>query len=300
SHLTERIIREGGSVVGIDSFAPTYDSTRRRQRILELGRNGSFEFIEGDLRMVDLGAYVRDADVVFHLAARPGVRASWSDFANVDAANVLGTQRVLDAIRGTDTKLVFASSSSVYGATTRFPTQESDALAPISPYGVTKAACEALIGAYVSQFGVRAVSLRYFTVFGPWQRSDMAFTRWITNALMNQPLPLFGDGSAVRDFTYVDDVVEATVAAADRAVEGHEIFNVAGGEPVTVGEVLEEIERLIGRPLEIQRLKPAEGDPARTGGDTTRIRSRLGWEAKWGLSDGLARQVEWLQGLLGR
>lgn len=297
SHLTERLLDDGVSVTGIDAFAPTYDTSRRRAFVDRLGAAGGFEFVEGNILEVDMRPFVATADVVFHLAARPGVRASWTDFASVTATNVLGTQRVLDAMVGTGARLVFASSSSVYGACDVFPTPENAPLAPISPYGVTKAACEALIGAYSSQFGVRAVSLRYFTVYGPRQRSDMAFHRWISAALREEPLPLFGDGSAVRDFTYVEDAVAATVQAGTVSEDGHVILNVAGGSAVSVAEVLEKLETTIGHPINIDRSAPAKGDPDRTQGDTTQAKELLGWQPQHGLDEGLSRQVAWQQDL---
>jgi len=205
SHLSEILLAGDASVEGIDSLAPTYVSTGRRTQAPRLSAHDRFEFIEGDINRIDLTELVVDADVVYHLAARPGVRASWRDFATASDANILATQRVLDAIAASpSTRLVFASSSSVYGSAETFPVKESMALAPISPYGVTKASCEALLSAYASQFDLSLTSLRYFTVYGPRQRSDMAFTRWIRSALRGQPLPVYGDGNSIRDFTFVD------------------------------------------------------------------------------------------------
>lgn len=297
SHLTERLLADGVSVTGIDGFAPTYDTSRRRAFVDGLGTSGGFEFVEGNMLEVDMRPFISTADVVFHLAARPGVRASWTDFASVTATNVLGTQRVLDAMVDTAARLVFASSSSVYGACDVFPTPEDAPLAPISPYGVTKAACEALIGAYSSQFGVRATSLRYFTVYGPRQRSDMAFHRWISAALRHEPLPLFGDGSVVRDFTYVEDAVAATVQAANVSEDGHVILNVAGGSAVSIAEVLDKLETTIGQPIQIDRTARAKGDPDRTEGDTTRAKQLLGWQPQHGIDEGLRRQVAWQRDL---
>lgn len=298
SHLTEALLADGTFVVGIDALAPTYDTAGRRGILGTLARLDEFEFIEGDLNDVDLTPHVQDVEVVYHLAARPGVRASWADFRRVNEANVLGTQRVLDALTSApSTQLVFASSSSVYGKSETFPTLEDAPLRPISPYGVTKAACEALIGAYATQFGVRAASLRYFTVFGPRQRTDMAFTRWIRAGLRGEPLPLYGDGSAVRDFTYVADVVDATRRVADLDLDGHEIFNVAGGTPVTINEVLAHLGEVLERPLDIHRTPRAKGDPDRTGGSTDRLHARTGWEPLYDWRQGLKQQVEWLQGL---
>lgn len=296
SHLVERLLDSEWTVVGVDSFAPTYETVRRRSVVEQLARDHSFDFIQGDINGIDLRPLIEETDVVFHLAARPGVRASWTDFEVVSAVNVLGTQRVLDAIAAhPTTRLVFASSSSVYGPAPQYPTPEEAPLSPISPYGVTKAACEALIGAYVSQVGLTAVSLRYFTVYGPRQRSDMAFTRWIRMAMRKEPLPIFGDGSAVRDFTYVADAVEATLIAATCDAVGHEIFNVAGGSPASVSQVIDLLEELLGMPIHVDHQPRALGDPVRTGGDATRLIRHTGWQPEWDLSRGLSRQIDWLR-----
>lgn len=296
SHLTERLLADGWSVLGIDALTPTYDTVGRREQVSRLAGNRRFEFIEGDLNRVDLSEPVEQSDVVFHLAARPGVRASWRDFAQASDDNIRATQRVLDAVsQHPEARLIFGSSSSVYGLVDEFPVPESRVLAPISPYGVTKAACEALLSAYASQFDVTVTSLRYFTVYGPRQRSDMAFTRWIRAAINATPLPVYGDGKAIRDFTYVDDVVEATVLAAEEELSGHRIYNVAGGSPVSVNEVLEMIAELLGVEIEVDYGDAAAGDPPRTGGDTTLITEELGWEPHVSLREGLTRQVEWFR-----
>jgi nucleoside-diphosphate-sugar epimerase len=295
SHLCERLLADGWWVTGVDSFAPTYGSVFRRDMAARLSRSRSFEFVEGDLIDLDLRNLISDADVVFHLAARPGVRASWDDFARASNANVLATQRVLDAVANSrSARLVFASSSSVYGQADVFPTSETSELRPISPYGVTKAACESLVGAYASQAGVNAASLRYFTVYGPRQRSDMAFTKWIRAGLRGDPLPIYGDGSAVRDFTFVSDVVDATYRVGQLDIRGHEIFNVAGGSPASITNVLEIIEELVERRLELEFTPVAKGDPARTGGDTRALQERTGWEPTVDLEDGLRAQVDWI------
>ncbi len=300
SHLTEQLLMTGWSVVGIDCFSPTYSTAERRSVTGRMSEEAAFEFIEGDVNAIDLRPHIEDADVVFHLAARPGVRASWTDFANASDANILATQRVLDAVVPYPaTRVVFASSSSVYGAPQEFPTSEDAPLAPISPYGVTKAACEALVHAYVSQFELNVVTLRYFTVFGPRQRSDMAFTKWIRAGLRSDPLPVYGDGSAIRDFTYVADVVNATVAAATCDAEGHEILNVAGGSPARISDVISLLEKLLGVTLKVEYQARAVGDPSRTGGDTTRLERLTGWEPTWEFADGLQAQVDWLRSLGG-
>ncbi|HEX9848036.1 MAG TPA: NAD-dependent epimerase/dehydratase family protein [Acidimicrobiia bacterium] len=300
SHLTERLLSDGWSVIGIDCLAPTYDTTRRRQLVDRISNDRDFEFIEGNINGVDLRPLLEGADVVFHLAARPGVRASWGDFRQASEANILATQRVLDAlIDNPGARLVFASSSSVYGRAESFPTKEDTPLAPISPYGVTKAACEALVGAYAAQADLNVASLRYFTVYGPRQRSDMAFTKWIGHALRSRPLHVYGDGSAIRDFTYVDDVVEATIACAICEIDGHETFNVAGGSPARLTEVLGLLEELVGTSIKVEYVDRERGDPPRTGGDTSKLFASTGWTPTWTLEKGLAVQVAWLRDALG-
>jgi UDP-glucuronate 4-epimerase len=297
SHLSERLLEDGWAISGIDSLAPTYDTTGRRARVTDLAAHRGFEFVEGDLNRIDLSHIVAEADVVFHLAARPGVRASWRDFATASDANILATQRVLDALaEHPTTTMVFASSSSVYGQVETFPVTEDRPLTPISPYGVTKASCEALVTAYTSQFDLTVTSLRYFTVYGPRQRSDMAFTRWIRSAYLGEPIRVYGDGKAIRDFTYVGDVVSATLLAAGEAPSGHRIYNVAGGNPVSLNDVFELLTELTGRELDIRHEQAALGDPKRTGGDTTRIEEELGWRSTTSLRDGLGAQVEWFRG----
>lgn len=295
SHLTEKLLSHGWTVAGVDSFAPTYETEPRRRVVGEISQSPHFRFTEGDIGQMELGGLVEDADVVFHLAARPGVRASWGDFNSSVQANIFALQRVLDALRNQPSvPLVFASSSSVYGKPNRYPTKESSQLRPISPYGVTKATGEALVGAYASQFGIRAVMLRYFTVYGPRQRSDMAFHRWISAAMEGRPLPLYGDGTAVRDFTYVADVVDATMAAAE-VVDGCQAFNVAGGSPASIQEVLALISELLSTRFEIEQQPRAKGDPDRTGGDTSRISAEYGWRPNTALRDGIAAQIEWMR-----
>lgn len=298
SHLTERLLAEGWTVTGIDCFAPTYDTIRRRGLVGSMAAEPRFEFIEGNLNDIDLRAHVGDSDVVFHMAARPGVRASWAEFAHASDANILATQRVLDALAESPrTRLVFASSSSVYGQATEFPTSEAALLAPISPYGVTKAACEALVNAYVAQFDLTAVSLRYFTVYGPRQRSDMAFTKWIRAAMNGRPLTIYGDdASAIRDFTFVADVVAASLLAAEADSSGHLILNVAGGSPASLAHVMDVLADLIDNEIKLEYTGVMGGDPRRTGGDTTRIGRELGWKPEHSLEDGLAKQVAWLRG----
>jgi nucleoside-diphosphate-sugar epimerase len=245
---------------------------------------------DADLATADLDPLLDGVDTVIHLAARPGVRPSWDEFESYVADNVVGTERLLAAVArsGRVERFVYASSSSVYGNATTHPTTEDALPAPVSPYGVTKLAGEHLCGA----FDVPVVVLRYFTVYGPGQRPDMAFHRMIAAALGDGPaFPLYGDGSAVRDFTYVDDVVDATIAAAHGSVTG--TFNVAGGTSTSVGEVLDLVGRLTGTPVPVDRRPAQPGDVRRTGGSTDRLTAALGWRPTVDLETGLAEQIRW-------
>lgn len=295
SHLCERLLADDWLVTGVDSLSPAYETGRRRATAIKLQEHRAFSFIEGDLLRIDLGEQLEDIDAVFHLAARPGVRSSWEDFEWALQANVMATKKLLYAMVSANTKarLVFASSSSVYGTPETFPTSEDELLRPMSPYGVTKASAEQLISAYVEQYGLDVVSLRYFTVYGPRQRPDMAFHRWIRGALNGRTLSIFGDGSAVRDFTYVSDVVSATLGALD-ITPG--IYNVAGGSPASLKEAISLIAELTERDLKIQYLPKAKGDPPRTGGDVSRIVEAMDWKPNVSLREGLQRQVEWSLG----
>ncbi len=293
SHLAERLVEDGVSVRGIDRMADFYDPARKRENIADLLLGADFEFVEEDLNAVDLDALLEDVEVVYHLAGQAGVRTSWgTEFATYLDDNVLATQRLLEASRERDLRrFVYASSSSIYGDAEHFPTKESETPAPISPYGMSKLAGEHLGRLYFRAFGVPVVSLRYFTVFGPRQRPDMAFSRFIGAALEDRPIKVFGDGMQERDFTYVGDIVEATMAAGSRGEPGA-VYNIAGGNHSTVAGVIEALERLTGRTLEIERSDAAVGDARRTGADIARAREDLGYDPAVSLETGIARQLE--------
>jgi UDP-glucuronate 4-epimerase len=295
STLAKRLVDDGHSVVGVDSLTDYYDVALKMQNLARIPA-GDFEFINEDLNFMDLEALLRDIEVVFHEAGQPGVRKSWgTDFGIYTVANVDATQRLLEAARSAPhlKRLVYASSSSVYGNAERYPTTEMDRPEPVSPYGVTKLAAEHLCSLYASNFGVPTVSLRYFTVYGPRQRPDMAFTRFTRAALSGDEISIFGDGEQIRDFTFVDDVVEANVRAAFVESVPGSVYNVSGGSSISVNGVLEILERLNSRPLNVRHLRGVAGDVFRTGGDTTAIRRDLGWEASIPLEVGLGRQLEW-------
>lgn len=295
STLSRRLRRDGWDVVGIDAFTDYYDVDRKRRNAAAVQAAG-VELVEGDLVSMDLETTLAGADVVFHQAGQPGVRASWGDgFAPYVERNVLATQRLLEALRGHETlkRFVYASSSSIYGDAEAFPTREDTLPAPVSPYGVTKLAAEHLTTLFGTNFGVPTTSLRYFTVYGPSQRPDMAFTRFVTAAVRKTPIEIYGTGEQVRDFTFVDDVVEANVLAATTATAPGSVYNVAGGTNTSVNEVLQILRDLSASDLDVSYRERAVGDVFRTGGDTTKITTELGWAPTVGLREGLERHFAW-------
>lgn len=295
SRLAARLLDGGHEVRGVDAFTPYYEPADKRANLEPLRARDGFSFDELDLRNATLSVPA-DVEVVFHLAAQPGVRASWgATFDDYLGHNVLATQRLLEACREAGTpRVVMASSSSVYGEAERHPTPEDVTPRPVSPYGVTKLACEALLTAYAANFGLPSVVLRYFTVYGPGQRPDMAFHRFIRAALTGGTIEVFGDGEQTRDVTFVDDAVGATIAAA--ATDGPTgPVNVGGGSQVALNEVIEAIERLTGRELRIERRDAAPGDVRHTSADLGRARATLGYEPQVGLEEGLRREVDWLR-----
>jgi nucleoside-diphosphate-sugar epimerase len=295
SNLVERLVADGHDVIAVDVFSDYYDVDQKRSNWEALARLDPCRLIEADLATVELSELLAEVDTVFHQAGQPGVRASWSDgFDSYLRQNVLVTQRLLEAASEADIeRLVYASSSSVYGNAPAYPTTEDDLPRPQSPYGVTKLAAEHLCGVYARTRALPVVSLRYFTVYGPRQRPDMAMHRLIEAALSSHTFPLFGDGHQIRDFTFVDDIVEANVAAAAADVAPGTVLNVAGGTATTVLEIIELIEELTGSTIALDRRPAAAGDVTRTGGSAERVASLLGWEPAVGLREGLARQVSW-------
>lgn len=285
----------------MDRISDYYDPALKRRNLSGLLSRPGFELREADLNELDLEGLLDGVDFVYHLAGQPGVRASWgTEFEVYLSDNVMGTQRLLEAARTVNLKrLVYASSSSVYGDAETFPTSEDDTPHPVSPYGVTKLAAEHLCGLYSKGFGVPAVSVRYFTIFGPRQRPDMAFTRFIDAALDSRPIEVFGDGEQSRDFTFVDDAVTATIAAAERGTSGS-VYNVAGGNQATVREVVELLGGLLGSAVATETMPPVIGDARKTGADTTRARRDLGYAPTVSLEQGLERQLEAQRGTSSR
>ena len=295
SHLTAALLDRGAEVTGLDCFTDYYPRFIKEMNLgVNAGRPG-FRFIGGSLQHADLAALLADKTHVFHLAAQAGVRKSWgSDFRIYTDNNVDATQRLLEACVGRRLhRVVYASSSSVYGDNVSIPMREDALPQPVSPYGVTKLAGEQLCYLYHANHGVPATSVRYFTVYGPRQRPDMAFHKFIRAALRSDAITLYGDGEQTRDFTFVTDAVEATIAAGDRGALGV-AYNVGGGSRVSVNQLFEIIARIHGQPLNIQREAAQKGDMRDTFADTTRARADLGFAPKVSLEQGLEAEYRWL------
>jgi nucleoside-diphosphate-sugar epimerase len=296
SHLVERLLSEGVTVTGVDCFTDTYDAALKRANLTRAASHAAFRLLELDLARADLKA-LPDAAVVFHLAAQPGVRTSWgADFPVYLERNVLATQRLLERFRHAPPgRFVYSSSSSVYGDAERYPTAESVLPRPFSPYGMTKLAGEHLVLLYGRNFGLPVVALRYFTVYGPRQRPDMAFTRFCRAMLAGEPITVFGDGRQSRDFTFVADAVEANWRAW-RQPRAAGVYNVGGGGQVEVVEAIAIIERALGLRAVVRFEPRPPGDPVRTCADWSRLQGDLEFHPRVGIEEGLAAQAAWARG----
>jgi UDP-glucuronate 4-epimerase len=291
SHLVEALVARGCSVIGADAFIDNYPRSAKERNLDECLARGHVRFTELDLAEDRIEPLLEGVDGVFHLAARPGVRTSWgSSFDTYLHDNLLATQRVFEAAVARAIRVVYASSSSVYGDAQAYPLREDATPVPVSPYGVTKLACEALASAYERSCGLDAVGLRYFSVYGPRQRPDMAFSRVLGCLADDRPFGLLGSGRQTRDFTYVGDVVEATLAAMQRAPAGR-VYNIGGGSEITVLDSLRLCERIVGRRLDVRQMPVATGDARRTIADVGRAWAELGWRPVTSLERGLRAQV---------
>lgn len=294
SHVIDACLDRGDRVIGVDVITDYYDVTQKRSNLQGALADDGFEYLEVDINDMPLDL-LDDVDVIYHQAGQPGVRSSWRDqFDEYVHRNVSATQRLLEAAvqRGVD-RFVYASSSSLYGNAERYPVDETMRPQPFSPYGVTKLAAEHLCSLYGGNFGLSTVSLRYFTVYGPRQRPDMATHRLFEAALNGTPFPLFGTGDQLRDFTYVADVVRANLLAGEADVEPGLVVNIAGGGQCSMHDLIAAVEDVSGRTIKIDRLDPERGDVGRTGALTDRAREQLGWEPQVALREGLERQYEW-------
>ncbi len=300
SSLADKILQNGGEVIGIDCFIDYYPK-EMKERNLEKARSfDNFTFHDSDLNSLDLAEVCAGVDYIFHQAAQAGVRASWGEqFSIYTDNNILASQRLLEACRSEQVKnslkkLVYASSSSVYGNAQTLPTTEDLRPQPVSPYGVSKLAAEHLMGLYSQEFGVPTASLRYFTVYGPRHRPDMAFHRFLKAGLTDTSLTLFDDGEQSRDFTFIDDVLQANLDAAK--YEGSElVFNIGGGSRVSMNQVIEIMESILGKSLKVERGPRQKGDVKHTGADTSRAKQGFGYSPKVSLEEGLKAEADWLE-----
>ena len=293
SHLAEACLEQGWEVVGVDSLTTYYSPTAKVRNVEGFRDHPRCQLLEQDILDVDLPSLLADTDVVFHLAAQAGVRASWGESFDVyTQLNVTVLQRLLEAARGADLdRFVFASSSSVYGDAESFPTSEATTPRPLSPYGATKVLGESLVYLYFRNYGVPATSLRYFSVYGPRQRPDMAFHRAIEAALDDREFVVYGDGEQTRDFTYVSDVVAATLAASKRSVPGT-VYNIGGGANISMLRGLDVVRELAGG-LRVRHSPGQRGDARDTSADISRAAEDLGYSPRFTIPEGLREQVAW-------
>lgn len=292
SHLCEHLLHAGHAVVGIDAFIPFYPRAAKEANLAGFRSHPAFRFHPLDLRSDPLDDALADVEAVFHIAAMPGLTRSWTEFDLYESCNVVGTQRLLEAVRSRHLRrFLYASTSSVYG---RYGSGDETLPArPISPYGVTKLAAENLCRAHADECGLPLVVLRYFSVYGPRQRPDMGYHRFIGALLQGQPVVVYGDGLQSRSNTYVEDCVAATASALEAPVG--EVYNVGGGETANVWEILGKLERILGHRAIVRREPARPGDQRFTGADTTKLFRHLGWQPRTQLDEGLARQAAWQQ-----
>jgi nucleoside-diphosphate-sugar epimerase len=296
SHLCDRLLEAGHDVVGIDGFVPFYPREMKERNIASARASRRFTLHEAMIETTgNLKGVLEGADAIYHLAAQAGVRASWGDdFAGYVEHNVLGTQKLLEgAVAAKVPRIVYASSSSVYGDVNELPLRESMALSPVSPYGVTKLAAEHLIHLYGKSNDLSVTSLRFFTVYGPRQRPDMAFHRFLKAVRDGQPITLYGDGEQTRDFTFIDDLIDVLQASVVQGKPGR-VYNVGGGQRISVLKVLEAIASVTGREVGVDRQEGQKGDMRDTLADTTQAARDLGFVPKTPLATGLKAEWEWI------
>ncbi len=298
SHLCQKLLKKNWQVVGIDCFADFYPRWIKEKNISAFLKENKFELLNSNLNQLDLKKILKKTDVIFHLAAQAGVRSSWGqNFAVYTQNNIEATQKLLEAAKGTSIKkFIFASSSSVYGFCPQLPMTESSSLHPHSPYGVTKMAAEKLCSLYYTNYGIPTLSLRLFTVYGPRQRPDMAFHKFLKAGTENRQVSIFGNGQQTRDFTYITDVIDAFTAAAERGKSG-EIYNIGGGQRIKLIDTLPIIEKTCQKKIKINWKRKQKGDVLHTLADIDKARRDFDYSPQVSLQDGLKEEWTWLQNL---
>lgn len=302
SHLAEALLNRGDRVIGIDHFNDYYNPELKRKNLATILQHPAFQLIEADIQDLDWSALLQDVEVVYHQAAQAGVRASWgSSFQLYTERNLNATQVILEAAKDAKhlQRLVYASSSSVYGNAETLPTAETICPQPVSPYGITKLAAEQLCFLYHHNFGVPATALRYFTVYGPRQRPDMAFHLFFKAILEQRAIAIYGDGQQTRDFTFVSDAVAANLAAASVPEARGEVFNIGGGSRVVLTQILDTIEEIVGSPIQRNHIEKAKGDARHTAADVSKAQKLLSYQPQVTLADGLAQEWKWIKSLYG-
>ncbi len=299
SHLGEALLDRGDQVLGLDCFTDFYPRRIKEKNLAGLKGKTGFELLEANLNQVNLREVLGRVDGVFHLSAQAGVRTSWgTDFDHYLEHNIRATQRLLEAMREfSKLRMVFASTSSVYGDTDQYPTPEESLKRPFSPYGATKLAGEGLCYLYYKNYGVHFVTLRFFTVFGARQRPDMAFHKFIRACLLSEPITIYGDGSQLRDYTYVQDIVAGALAVFDRGRTG-EAYNLGGGHQTKLMDAIQTIFQLCGKSAELKYEPRVKGDVQETLADTSKARQELGYAPKGSVELGLKEEIAWVQSLL--
>ena len=298
SHLAETILKQGDRIIGIDQINDYYDIDRKKANIGCLQQYSNFEFIKADIQELNWLDLLIDVDVVYHQAAQAGVRSSWGKgFYNYTERNINATQIILEAAKEVNSikRFVYASSSSIYGNAEEMPTSETIPPLPVSPYGITKLAGERMCLLYHQNFNVPVTALRYFTVYGPRQRPDMAFHKFFKAFIQNEAISIYGDGQQTRDFTFVSDVVAANLAAGSVPEAIGEVFNIGGGSRVNLMDVLAIMEKIIRQPLKKEFVTKATGDARHTSADISKAQRILGYQPQVSLSEGLAREWEWIE-----
>ncbi|HSG29968.1 MAG TPA: NAD-dependent epimerase/dehydratase family protein [Thermodesulfobacteriota bacterium] len=296
STLTEKLISQGFSVIGIDSVNDNYDVKIKNSNISGLLKNKNFKFINSNILDIDFGGKYSEIQAIFHQAATAGVRSSWGkNFRDYTENNIMATQHLLESFKDSGLKkFIYASSSSVYGNADEMPLRISTLTKPVSPYGVTKLAGENLVNTYHANYGLPTVSLRYFTVYGPRQRPDMAFHIFMKSALQNKQIDIYGDGEQIRDFTYIDDVVNANMLALDNGKNGS-IYNIGGGSNISINKVLELIEHISGNKLDINYQQTQKGDVRQTQADISLSKKELKYVPGFDIKTGLKNEYEWIK-----